>query len=58
MPKTKAVTWNEIDELIELISEKQVTGTTAFPDKTYEDGIRAAIEWVTGMGDAHPLDKE
>lgn len=58
MPKTRAVTWDEIDQIIEQIDEKQETGSTDFPGKTYEDGIRAAIEWVTGMGDLHPLDKE
>lgn len=58
MPKTRAVTWDEIDQIIDQIDEKQETGSTDFPGKTYEDGIRAALEWVTGMGDLHPLDKE
>lgn len=58
MPKTKAVSWDDIDEVIAAISEKQDSGKTDFPDRTYEDGIRAAIEWVTGIGDTHPLDRE
>ncbi len=58
MPVKKAVGWAEIDEVIAECTTAQDTDRTAFPDRTYEDGIRAGIEWVTGLGDSHPLEKD
>lgn len=51
----KSVGWKEIDEVVALCEEKACTD---FPELTYEDGVKAGIEWITGLGESHPLDKE
>jgi hypothetical protein len=56
MPVKKSVGWKEIDEVVaecEANSEN-----TSFPERTYEDGVKAGIQWVTGLGDSHPMEKE
>lgn len=58
MPVKKNVGWPEIDEVIAECSTSQDSGNTKFPERTYEDGIKAGIEWVTGLGESHPLEKE
>jgi len=52
----KSVGWKEIDEVV---GEIEVKGQdTDFPERTYEEGVKAGIQWVTGLADSHPLDKE
>lgn len=56
-PVNKKVSWDEIDELMNQIAELEERGDTRYPGMTYEQGIKAAIEWITGMSGDHPLDE-
>jgi hypothetical protein len=55
MPVKKSVGWADIDDAVEKCDDKG--GQTDFPDRTYEDGVKAGIEWVVGLAESHPLDK-
>ena len=46
----------EINDLIEKCYEQSKRGTTKYRGMTYEDGVRAALDWVTGQDDANPMD--
>lgn len=45
---------DEIDDLIGRCIESEASGKSDYPAMTYEEGIRAALDWLDG-GD-HPLD--
>lgn len=45
----------EINNLIGQCAEQSGKGGSRFPGMTYEDGIRAAIDWITGDVDDAPL---
>lgn len=47
----------EIDEQVELL-EQIAPGSTDYEDKSYEDGARAMLDWMTGGTEAPPLDPE
>lgn len=47
-------TQKEIDEVIDWTSESESTGSSNYPGMTYEQGVRAAIDWVTGESDERP----
>lgn len=49
-------TTKEIEELIDQCAEARAMGKSKYPRMTYEDGIRAAIEWLTDKQAEHPLD--
>lgn len=49
------VTDKAIDKLLNQCAEAEDDGTTKFPGMTYEQGVKAALEWVTGESDNHPL---
>lgn len=38
----------EIDELMNRCIESENTGASEYPGMTYEQGIKAAIEWLEG----------
>lgn len=43
----------EIDALIDKCAQQ--SGSSRFPGMTYEQGIREALEWVTGETEDYPL---
>lgn len=47
---------SEINDLINECAEADDTGISKFPGMSYEQGIRAAIEWITGETKDHPLE--
>lgn len=44
----------EIDSLLNQCLDAQDSGESKYPGMSYEQGIRAAIEWITGQ-DENPL---
>jgi len=48
-------TENEIDNVLNECMEKEELGETRYPGMTYEQGIKAALEWTQGYGE-NPLD--
>lgn len=46
----------EVDELINRCVENNETVGSVYPGMTYEQGIRAGIEWLTGETDDYPFD--
>jgi len=47
------------EEAVERVLEKANHGIdngTAFAGMSYEDGVRDAIDWITGNDDAEPLE--
>jgi hypothetical protein len=47
---------NEIDNLLNDCAESETAGTSKFPGMTYEQGLRAGIDWITGTVKDHPLE--
>ena len=45
-----------IDELLNMCSEKESEGGSKFPGMIYEQGIQAAINWLTCEDEPHPLE--
>lgn len=52
--RTKA----EVDKLIDTCIESESEGRSVYPGMTYEQGIRAGIEWLIGETDEYPFDEE
>lgn len=50
-------TQEEIDDLVNQCAESEETGRNKYPGMSYEQGIKAAIDWLldTGMDGDHPL---
>lgn len=48
-------TENEIDNVLNECMEKEELGETKYPGMTYEQGIKAALEWAQRYGE-NPLD--
>lgn len=48
-------TEKEINDLIDKCADAAMNGTK-FSGMSYEEGIRAGIEWVLGLSDEHPLE--
>jgi len=50
----------ELEETIEAELDKAVTqihlGRSKFPGMSYEEGVRAALEWVLGHCDESPME--
>lgn len=49
---------SDIDKLIQAVMEKREQGGSKYPGMSYEDGIIATLDWLTGHDDAHPYDDE
>lgn len=49
-------TEKEINQLLNECDEAEDMGTTKFPGMTYEQGIKEAIEWLSGDSNCYPLD--
>lgn len=48
-------TENEINNVLNECMEKEELGETRYPGMTYEQGVKAALEWEQGYGE-NPLD--
>lgn len=48
----------EIDELLNQCMESEETGRSQYSGMTYEQGIQAAIRWLTEKDQSHPLDED
>lgn len=51
----KKPTQNQIDAVIDECDEHDRDGTSKFPGMNYEQGVKAAIEWLSGHA-ANPMD--
>lgn len=47
----------EIDEALGICIDAEAEGTSQYPGMTYEDGVKAALEWVIGETDEPPFDE-
>lgn len=45
----------EIDEQLNLALDSEEAGRSRWPGMTYEQGVEAAIRWVTGQVDDKPM---
>jgi hypothetical protein len=50
LPRTKA----EIEDVIGEAIDAEMEGSK-FPGMTYEQGVQAALQWVTGQSDDNPM---
>lgn len=48
---------SEIDKIIERCVECENNNESLYPGMTYEQGVRAAIEWMTGETNESPLEE-
>ena len=46
----------EIDEILNRCSEQEDEGGSRWPGMTYEQGVSAALRWVTKETDMYPLE--
>lgn len=49
---------DEIDEAMNEAAEAEAFGRSRWPGMSYEQGFKAAIEWLRGETDYHPLEEE
>jgi len=56
MPYFVARKDEEIDNLLNACCEQEEQGGSAVPGMSYEQGIKAAIEWLTDEHSDHPLE--
>ena len=49
------VSEKEIDDIINQIHEIKNSIGTKYRGMSYEDGLMAMLDWLTGNDDAHPL---
>lgn len=47
----------EINQLLNQCTEAEEMSTTKFPGMSYEQGIKEAINWLTGNSICNPLDE-
>jgi len=47
----------KVDALIEWAAHKINQGKSTYPGMSYEEGVRAATEWLIGETDDHPNGK-
>ena len=45
-----------IDELLNMCAEQEDEGGSKFPGMTYEQGVKAAIDWLTEENGVHPIE--
>ena len=48
-------TEKEINQLLNEYVEAEEMGTTKFPGMTFEQGLKEAIEWLSGDSNCYPL---
>jgi len=56
MPYFVARKDEEINNLLNACCEQEEQGGSAVPGMSYEQGIKAAIEWLTDEHSDHPLE--
>jgi hypothetical protein len=49
-------TQDQIDDVINKVYDHLDAGTSAFPGMSYEEGVRAAIDWMTGDTLENPME--
>lgn len=47
----------EIWDLLNQCADAEETGSSKYPGMSYEQGIKAAIEWIIGDINNHPINK-
>lgn len=50
-------TEQEIWDLLNQCADAENDGVSNYPGMTYEQGIKAAIEWITGDTEDHPINE-
>ena len=48
-------TQGDINNVLDRCDISEVEEGTLYPTMTYENGVKAAIEWITGQTDEYPL---
>lgn len=56
MKDSITVPQSEIDDLLNECDQSEETGTSRYPGMSYEQGIKAALMWVTGNSVDHPFE--
>ena len=56
MTYTVAKTDDEIDDVLNQCIEAEAEGRRRYPGMSYEEGVRAGIEWALGLTDDPPFD--
>lgn len=49
---------SEIDEQMNWAVEAEEAGSSAVPGMTYEQGVKAALDWVLGFTNTPPIEEE
>ena len=49
-------TQEQIDEVLNKISVQADKGGSKWPGMTYEQGVEAALMWITGVWEDNPID--
>jgi len=57
MVETKR-TQEEVDDVLDKCAEQTEQGTTKWSAMSYEQGVEAALRWVTGDTDDDPMEDE
>lgn len=47
----------QIDDVVNDAWDSINEGTSRYPGMSYEDGVRAALDWVTGEVDENPFEE-
>ena len=50
-------TEQEIYEVLDECLNCENTGTSIYPGMSYEQGVKAAIEWIIGDTNEHPINE-
>lgn len=50
-------TEQEIWDLLSQCLDTENSGSSNYPGMSYEQGIKAAIEWITGETEDHPINE-
>lgn len=50
-------TEQEIWDLLNQCADAEVTGVSSYPGMSYEQGVKAAIEWIIGDTNEHPINE-
>lgn len=48
-------TEQEVDEAVNQACENNDAGRSSWPGMSYEDGVAAALLWITGQSDDNPM---
>ncbi len=48
----------EIDDVLNRCADADNTGQSQYPGMTYEQGIRAGVEWLLGIIEESPFDDD